>query len=105
MNWLGDSKPNFPAQISGILYAQFYATHVEGTRSGFFLRRGALGGGTKPLPTRRSGISFRGRVKLPQQGGESLLPSCASCTACAASAQAPHSRNTCPTDVGDCAFG
>jgi hypothetical protein len=27
-NWLGDSKPNFPAQISEILYAQFYARSV-----------------------------------------------------------------------------
>src|ERR1700733_4969662 len=25
-NWLGDSKPNFPAQVSGFLYAHFYAT-------------------------------------------------------------------------------
>jgi hypothetical protein len=25
-NWLGDSKPKFPAEISRILYAQFYAT-------------------------------------------------------------------------------
>jgi len=31
MNWLGDSKPNFPAEISGILYAQSYATGVKGT--------------------------------------------------------------------------
>ncbi len=36
MNWLGDSKPNFPAQISGFLYAQFYATPVEGIRFGIF---------------------------------------------------------------------
>jgi hypothetical protein len=36
MSWLGDSKPNFPAQISGFLYAQFYATHVKGTRFGIF---------------------------------------------------------------------
>jgi hypothetical protein len=35
-NWLGDSKPNFPAQISGFLYAQFYATPVKGTRFGIF---------------------------------------------------------------------
>jgi hypothetical protein len=27
-NWLGDSKPNFPAEISGFLYAQFYASSV-----------------------------------------------------------------------------
>src|ERR1035437_9691719 len=26
MNWLGDSKPNFPAQFSRILYAHFYAS-------------------------------------------------------------------------------
>src|ERR1035437_9028363 len=26
MNWLGNSKPNFPAQFSRILYAQFYAS-------------------------------------------------------------------------------
>jgi hypothetical protein len=36
MNWLGDSKPNFPAQISEILYAEFYATPVKGTRFGIF---------------------------------------------------------------------
>jgi hypothetical protein len=36
MNWLGDSEPNFPAQISGFLYAQFYATPVKGTRFGIF---------------------------------------------------------------------
>jgi hypothetical protein len=29
-NWLGDSKSNFPAQISEILYAKFYASPVEG---------------------------------------------------------------------------
>jgi hypothetical protein len=37
MNWLGDSEPNFPAQISEILYAQFYATPVKGTRFGIFV--------------------------------------------------------------------
>jgi hypothetical protein len=37
MNWLGDSKPNFPAQISGFLYAQFYATPVTGTVFGIFV--------------------------------------------------------------------
>ena len=36
MNWLGDSEPNFPAQISGFLYAQFYATLVKGTRVSAF---------------------------------------------------------------------
>jgi hypothetical protein len=36
MNWLGDSEPNFPAQISGFLYAQFYATSMSGTRFGIF---------------------------------------------------------------------
>jgi hypothetical protein len=39
MNWLGDSKPNFPAQISEILYAQFYATPVKGTRFDIFVFR------------------------------------------------------------------
>src|ERR1700735_1100245 len=36
--WLGDSKPNFPAQASGFLYAQFCATPVKGTRFGIFAR-------------------------------------------------------------------
>jgi hypothetical protein len=36
MNWLDDSKLNFPAQISGILYAQFYASPVKDTRFGIF---------------------------------------------------------------------
>jgi hypothetical protein len=35
--WLGDSKPNFPAQISGILYAQFYANRIWGAVSAYFL--------------------------------------------------------------------
>jgi hypothetical protein len=30
MNWLADSTPDFPAQISEILYAQSYATRCEG---------------------------------------------------------------------------
>jgi hypothetical protein len=42
MNWLGDSKPNFPAQISEILYAQFYATDAEGTVLGIFVLCGDL---------------------------------------------------------------
>ena len=39
MNWLGDSKPNFPARISGFLYAEFYATPVKGTRFGILVLR------------------------------------------------------------------
>jgi hypothetical protein len=35
MNWLGDSKPNFPAQISGILYARFYANRIWGAVSAY----------------------------------------------------------------------
>ena len=38
-NWLGDSKPNFPAQILGFLYAEFYATPVKGTRFGILVLR------------------------------------------------------------------
>ena len=34
MNWLGDSKPNFLAEISGILYAQFYASPSGDAHSG-----------------------------------------------------------------------
>src|SRR5437879_7283695 len=40
-----------------------------------------------------------GRVRLPQHGCELPLPPDASCTACPASSQVAHSRNTCPTDV------
>src|SRR5438445_9296846 len=40
-----------------------------------------------------------GRVSLPQHGCELPLPPDASCTACPASSQVAHSRNTCPTDV------
>jgi hypothetical protein len=33
MNWLGDSKPKFPAKISEILYARFDAHPILGTVS------------------------------------------------------------------------
>jgi hypothetical protein len=55
MNWLGDSKPNFPAQISGFLYAQFYATPVKGTRFVHF----------RPLRVPFSGRLPFGLVTLP----------------------------------------
>ena len=57
MNWLGDSKPNFPAQISGFLYAQVYATPVKRTRFGILVLRAPF---SWELPF--------GLITLPQQG-------------------------------------
>jgi hypothetical protein len=103
MNWLGDSKPNFPAQISEIVYAQFYATPVKGTRFGIFVF------GECPRWRHRivaeSGTRAFTSEFTQQECLERFDASLVSYTACAASARAPHSGNTCPTDVGDCAFG
>ena len=90
-NWLGDSKPNFPALILGFLYAKFYATPVKGT-----FRH------SRPTSALSWELPF-GWVKLPQQGCELLLPSCACCTASAASAQFRHSQSIRLADAIVCA--
>ena len=92
MNWLGDSEPNFPAQISGFLYAQFYATPVKGTRFGIFALRAPF---SWELPF--------GLVTLPQQGCGLLVPSCACCTASASSAPFRQSQSIRPADAIVCA--
>jgi hypothetical protein len=51
MNWLGDSKPKFPAKISEILYARFYANPILSTVSAYSrlitLHPCELGGGLR----------------------------------------------------------